>query len=151
MLTWPSMLTTPTRICLLTTVTGLLSHAPPAAEVSLNSSASRRRPLHCQAEPSERPISAALLAPAFLEDVIPANGDSCCPQPEKVTAEQLEVELGDRQKPLIIDFYATWCGPCLLLAKELEQARSISNLHPKIPPQTLNLPLPSSLRHAAFD
>ena len=44
------------------------------------------------------------------------------PQPEKVTAEQLEVELGDRQKPLIIDFYATWCGPCVLLAKELEQA-----------------------------
>jgi len=50
-------------------------------------------------------------------------------QPEKVTAEQLEVELGDRQKPLIIDFYATWCGPCVLLAKELEQARS----HPPPP------------------
>ena len=34
------------------------------------------------------------------------------------------MELGDRQKPLIIDFYATWCGPCVLLAKELEQART---------------------------
>ena len=50
-------------------------------------------------------------------------------QPEKVTAEQLEVELGDRQKPLIIDFYATWCGPCLLLAKELEQARASGTPH----------------------
>ncbi|EIE23730.1 thioredoxin-like protein [Coccomyxa subellipsoidea C-169] len=40
---------------------------------------------------------------------------------DKLTAEELEVVLQERTKPLIIDFYATWCGPCLLLAKELEQ------------------------------
>lgn len=40
---------------------------------------------------------------------------------QKVSQEQLEKELADRQVPLIIDFYATWCGPCVLLAKELEQ------------------------------
>jgi hypothetical protein len=34
----------------------------------------------------------------------------------------LNVELENRDRPLIIDFYATWCGPCVLLAKELEQA-----------------------------
>ena len=38
-----------------------------------------------------------------------------------MSQEQLEKELADRQVPLIIDFYATWCGPCVLLAKELEQ------------------------------
>ncbi|KAK9905834.1 hypothetical protein WJX75_007277 [Coccomyxa subellipsoidea] len=40
---------------------------------------------------------------------------------DKLSAEELEVVLQERTKPLIIDFYATWCGPCLLLAKELEQ------------------------------
>ena len=42
-------------------------------------------------------------------------------QPRKVTGEELEVALADRTRPMIIDFYADWCGPCVLLAKELEQ------------------------------
>jgi len=42
-------------------------------------------------------------------------------KPRKVSAEDLEVELAKRSVPMIIDFYATWCGPCVLLAKELEQ------------------------------
>lgn len=42
-------------------------------------------------------------------------------QVQKVTAEELEVAIQTRDRPLVIDFYATWCGPCLLLAKELEQ------------------------------
>ena len=38
-----------------------------------------------------------------------------------VNEEELEVEIINREKPLIIDFYATWCGPCVMLYKELEQ------------------------------
>jgi thiol-disulfide isomerase/thioredoxin len=38
----------------------------------------------------------------------------------EVDAAGLEVELMNRDRPLIIDFYATWCGPCVLLAQELE-------------------------------
>lgn len=40
---------------------------------------------------------------------------------DKLTAQELEQAIQEREVPLIIDFYATWCGPCLLLAKELEQ------------------------------
>jgi thioredoxin len=38
-----------------------------------------------------------------------------------VTEQELEVEVANRECPMIIDFFATWCGPCVLLAKELEQ------------------------------
>ena len=46
-------------------------------------------------------------------------------QVEQVTAEELEVAIQNRDRPLVIDFFATWCGPCLLLAKELEQVSSL--------------------------
>lgn len=50
-------------------------------------------------------------------------------QVQQVSQEQLEKELADRQVPLIIDFYATWCGPCVLLAKELEEVRASAVRH----------------------
>ena len=31
------------------------------------------------------------------------------------------MEVANRDRPIIIDFFATWCGPCVMLAKELEQ------------------------------
>ena len=47
----------------------------------------------------------------------------CLPQIVEVSAEELEAEILGRDRPLIIDFFATWCGPCVLLAKELETVR----------------------------
>lgn len=41
---------------------------------------------------------------------------------QKVNANELDLILSaERTSPMIIDFYATWCGPCVVLAQELEQ------------------------------
>ena len=40
----------------------------------------------------------------------------------ELTAEQVELELQHDGAPLLLDVYATWCGPCQLMAPELRKA-----------------------------
>lgn len=45
---------------------------------------------------------------------------------KKLSAQEIqELVKGERKVPLIIDFYATWCGPCILMAQELEMVRDL--------------------------
>mmetsp|Transcript_3170 Transcript_3170/g.3036 ORF Transcript_3170/g.3036 Transcript_3170/m.3036 type:complete len:173 (-) Transcript_3170:428-946(-) len=39
-----------------------------------------------------------------------------------VNGEELEIMLTEWDLPLVVDAYATWCGPCLLMAPEFEKA-----------------------------
>lgn len=52
---------------------------------------------------------------------------SPCPQIREVGAKELEQAVQERAKTLIIDFYATWCGPCVLQAKELVKVGEARN------------------------
>ncbi len=47
----------------------------------------------------------------------------------KINKETFETEVLQSEKPVLLDFFATWCGPCKLLAPVLDQ---IAEEHPEI-------------------
>ncbi|CAO2163535.1 unnamed protein product [Urochloa humidicola] len=54
---------------------------------------------------------------------VPGSGKYIAPDylVKKVSAKELEeLVRGERKVPLIVDFYATWCGPCVQMAQDME-------------------------------
>ena len=47
----------------------------------------------------------------------------------KITAENYENEVLNSDKPVLLDFWAAWCGPCKMLAPTVEK---MAELHPEV-------------------
>ncbi len=47
----------------------------------------------------------------------------------KITKNNFEKEVLKSPNPILIDFWASWCGPCRMTAPELE---AFANAHPEI-------------------
>lgn len=71
------------------------------------------------------------------DDPLPPEVEEALHAVEPITAEEFDAVLDSSDKPVLIDFWAIWCGPCLQMAPELAKVKA--ELAGKIEVRKLNV------------
>jgi thiol-disulfide isomerase/thioredoxin len=76
---------------------------------------------------AKSPLSSSFLPTSRQVDVkhtslsaAASDEDNAVKAAPMVTGEELEMMLTEWDTPLVVDCYATWCGPCVLMSPEFE-------------------------------